>query len=354
MILTEATRRGLTFVVLFVAMVLGVSLATERGGLKYVQNLVWPSDIYAFQHAETGPLDVVILGSSRASFGISPTRLDLCLKDELGRETRSASLARVYSTGLTWNRLARYVLVDDKIPKVLVIGVTPEAFNDHNHKNDMIYAHEGEIRDVPAMLAASESQKDVLGALAPLARGPEALALMLSGRFDNEERLRWLMLHERGGQFCSGDPACGDQNQAFEDLQDYRWAKWAVQREELLSVERFSNFEAGKGLHHDQLLELLSWAEEHDVQVMLVNMPLHPAFFQQVPPETYMAYSTYLWSLSREHGLPTFDGNLTDWRDDKEHWLDPDHLGRTGAMRFSDELCEAIAPELRKSPAEGT
>ncbi|MCP4807965.1 MAG: hypothetical protein GY913_32210 [Proteobacteria bacterium] len=346
--LTDTTRRGMSFLVLFVALVLGVSLTTEAAGLKYVQNLVWPSDVYAFQTAVDGPVDVVIFGSSRASFGISPTRLDLCLEDQLERETRTVSLARVYSTGLTWNKLARYVLVDDKVPDVLVIGVTPEAFNDHNHKNDMIYAHEGEIADVPAMLAASSSYEDVLGSLAPLARGPEALALILSGRFDNEARLRWLMLHERGGQFCSGDPACGDQNQAFEDLQDYRWAKWAVQREELLSVERFSDFEAGEGLHHAELMELLDWADENEVQVMLVNMPLHPAFFQQVPPETYMEYSDYLWSLSREHGLPTFDGNLTDWRDDKEHWLDPDHLGRTGAMRFSDELCAAVAPELRK------
>ena len=346
--LTDATRRGLSLLILFVLGVLGVSAVTEASGLKYVQNLVWPSDIYAFQTAVDGPLDVVVMGSSRASFGISPTRLDLCLEDELGRETRSVSLARVYSTGLTWNKLARYTLTDDKIPRVLVIGVTPEAFNDHNHKNDMIYAHEGEMLDVPRMLQASESGEDVLGSLAPLARGPETLALMLSGRFDNEARLRWLMLHERGGQFCSGDPACGDQNQAFEDLQDYRWAKWAVQREQLLSVERFSNFEAGKGLHHEQLLELLAWADGNGVTVMLVNMPLHPAFFQQVPPETYMAYSEYLWLLSREHGLPTFDGNLTDWRDDKDHWLDPDHLGRTGAMRFSDELCQAIAPELRK------
>ena len=83
-------RRVLGWTVL---LVLVLTAVLEGLGFRYVQNVVWPTDLVTFQHMDTGPLDVVILGSSRASFAFSPTAIDRCLASELGGATRSVNLA---------------------------------------------------------------------------------------------------------------------------------------------------------------------------------------------------------------------------------------------------------------------
>ncbi|HJN77062.1 MAG TPA: hypothetical protein QGF58_24270 [Myxococcota bacterium] len=326
-------------------MLVGTSAATEAAGLRYVQNIVWPSDIFSFQHGVEGPLDVVVFGSSRGSFGVSPTALDACLSDTLGRQTRSVNLSRVYSTGLTWEHLARDVLVSDRVPKLLVIGVTAEALNDNNHKNFRIFALEGRVADVPEMLAEARNVRTVIGALEPVARGPETLALLLSGRFDEEQRLRWMMTHHRGGQFCFGDPTCPDQNEAFSKLSSYRWAKWSTERQGLATAGRFGDWETGEGLNHRRMLETLQWADDNGVAVLFVNMPLHPQFFRVIPGDVYSAHVQAVLEMEGA-GVEVWDGNLSTWRSDKEHWLDPDHLDASGSAIFSAELCEQVAPIL--------
>lgn len=340
-----SVRRGVASLIWFLVFLVGTSAATEAAGLRYVQNVVWPSDVFTFQQAVEGPLDVVVFGSSRGSFGVSPTGLDACLADRLGRETRSVNLSRVYSTGLTWEHLANDLLVDDKVPEVLVIGVTAEALNDNNHKNFRIFALEGRVGDVPEMLAEAGDVRTVIGALEPTARGPEALALLLSGRFDDEERLRWMMTHHRGGQFCFGDPTCPDQNEAFSKLSAYRWSKWSKEREGMASEGRFGNWKYGEGLNQRRMIETLEWASEHDVTVLFVNMPLHPQFFRVIPGDVYAAHSAAFRGLEGD-GVHVWDGNLSPWRSDIEHWLDPDHLDASGAAIFSAELCEQVAPLL--------
>jgi hypothetical protein len=339
-------RRVLGWVLL---LVLSVTAIVEALGFRYVQNVVWPTDLVTFQHMETGPLDVVILGSSRASFGFSPTAIDRCLLDELGTPTRSVNLARVYSTPLSWRTLTESLLSEEQIPDVLVIGIAPEAFNEEHHQNAMLFSMEASVADVPELFGASHGLHEVVGSISPLVRGVESLGLMLSGRFDNEERLRWMMMHQRGGQFCVGSAACEKQNQAFAELSAYRWRKFLETRGDRVRAERFEHYRVGDGVYHDNMLRLLEWAKARDVQILAVNMPLHPLFEDQIPADVVEAYYSYVLQLEAEHPhFSTYEGNSGDWRSDESYFLDPDHLGAEGALGFSEMVCtEAIAPLLQ-------
>lgn len=341
----SSVRRGVASLLWFLAMLVGTSVASEAAGLRYVQNIVWPSDIFSFQRGIEGPLDVVTFGSSRGSFGFSPSALDECLGDALDRPTQTANLSRIYSTGLTWNHLAENVLVDDKVPRVLVIGVTAEALNDNNHKNYRIFEVEGRVGDVPEMLAESRDLRTALAALSPVAQGPESLALLLGGRFDNEDRLRWLMTHHGGGQFCFEGAACDEQNETYATLASYRWSKWNAEREGSAAEGRFGSWERGGGLNHRRGVETLEWAKEQGVTVLFVNMPLHPRFFRVIPGDVYAAHLRAFRALEQE-GVHVWDANLSPWRAQDEHWLDPDHTSPSGAALLSHELCEQLVPLL--------
>jgi len=343
-------RRGRQVLGWVLLLVLSVTAVVEALGFRYVQNVVWPTDLVTFQHMETGPLDVVILGSSRASFAFSPTAIDRCLASELGEPTRSVNLARVYSTPLSWRSLTESLLSEEQIPDVLVIGIAPEAFNEEHHQNAMLFSMEASMADVPALYGASQGLHEVVGAISPLVRGVESLGLLLSGRFDNEERLRWMMMHQRGGQFCVGSASCENQNQAFADLSAYRWRKFVETRQGMIQGDRFERYRVGNGVYHDNMVRLLDWAEANDVQILAVNMPLHPLFEEQIPADVTDTYYSYVLQLEADYPhFSTYEGNTGDWRSDESYFLDPDHLGAEGALGFSEMVCsDAIAPLLRQ------
>ena len=91
------TAHGLRILAWLLTMCIGLSIAVRAAGLKYVQGIIWPTDLHSFRLMEIPPdsVDVVVMGSSRASFAITPSSLDLCLGRELGRPTRTYNLDNV-------------------------------------------------------------------------------------------------------------------------------------------------------------------------------------------------------------------------------------------------------------------
>ena len=69
------TPRGLAVLGWLVAMLVALSLGTRAAGLKYVQGVIWPSDLNTFRYLPTDvPIDVAILGSSAGGWGLDCAR----------------------------------------------------------------------------------------------------------------------------------------------------------------------------------------------------------------------------------------------------------------------------------------
>lgn len=350
---TAMTRRG--WAVMFWATLVAVasSLLVEWRGLAYVQGVVWPGDLYAFEQVERGPIDVAILGSSRAAFGLSPSTLDSCLEGQLGRPTHSVNLGRAFTTAFAADLLTEDLLQGERQPELLVLAIEPELFDEHNPRMAVSVSSLAHVAQIPGALGTVHDLQTFFGALHPLVRGPETLALYLSGRWDTKPWLRWLMLHHGGGLFCTGHDECQVHNQALEATLE-GWDE-LVARVMLpkLKDDRFPDYQVGTGPVHAHAEALLDRAAADGVQVVLVELPRLKGFERHIPPEVEPAYRAYLRDLLARHPLPLHDVGDGEWSQLRRYYVDGEHLNAAGSSRYTKELCrETLAPLLRERAHE--
>ena len=345
------TRRG--FAVMLWALVFAVlsSLLVEQRGLAHVQGVVWPSDLYAFQQVEQGPVDVAILGSSRAAFGLVPTVMDHCLAERLDRPVHSVNISRAFTTAYAADMLAEGLLRGPRKPTVLILAIEPEFFDENNPRISINVGTLARLADIPAALATVKNLRTFFGVLRPLVRGPETLALYLSGRWDSKPSLRWLMLHHGGGLFCSESEECRVHNRALEGTLEGWWDVVATHLLPRLEQTRFPDYTVGTGPVHAHAERLLAWAEAQDIQVVLVELPRLAEFEKHIPKDVGPAYQAYLQQLRERHPLPFHPAGKSSWTQRRNYYVDGEHFNAAGATRYSREVCQdTIAPLLRSSP----
>jgi hypothetical protein len=342
----QTTRKGLLVIAWGVAIAALVTAVVDAIGLKYAQRFVWPTDTYAFEHGRFDAIDVAMIGSSRVGFDLSPTALDACLAEELGRPVVSVNLARRFATAFSVEMVAKDLLRGDHRPKVLLFGVEPEAMNARNHQSADNTPNHASLARIPSALLAARSWPDLSGALRTLGRGPENLAAYVAGASDTDPRLRWSMLYQRGGAWCFGSDACVQQNEIMMRAEGLRWdlrvAEWIPHIRE----ERFTHFGLGTGINHDALLRLVEWARANDVTLAMIDMPLHPIFRNEIPDTIESDYAAYLDAFSKDADVPLYRPVVDPAR---EAWIDPDHLSDAGALALSNAVCrDLLAPILSR------
>lgn len=341
------TQRGLAILAWTLFLAIGLTLWVRSQGLKWVQGVIWPTDIHTFSQMEESPIDVVILGSSRASFAVSPSALDTCLSERLQRNTTSFNLARTFATARSAQILAEELLVGQRTPKVLVLAIGPDFFDEQNPSRAAeIDAHHN-LEDIPQALWEAGDLTNMWAALRPLGHGMERSALFLSGRHDTDDHLRWMMMYHGGGQFCFGSNACEQNNQAVKDVLAGRWDT-VMSRIDEITDERYQHYQLKDGSVHDHLLTLLAWAERHEVAVVIAETPLHEAWQSRIPGEVWTAYQAHLSALESEYGIQRFQSTAPGWAKTRKRFIDPDHLSDAGSKRFTAELCTALVPLVEK------
>lgn len=329
------------------AAVLGLALVVSQAlGLKYSQEIVWPTDLYAFQRIETGPIDVALIGSSRTTFGLAPTAIDPCLSEKLGRPTTTYNLARVFASMATERSVAEALLVGPRVPKLAVVEIAPEILADRHHEHAYNTASEAGLGEVPSCLAMASSADDLVACARPPLRGVENLAWLLSGERADINHLNWMMIHQRGGQFCFGSSACQEHNQRFEGPLHNRWEMRVERVLPTLTEDRFGDWQISEGQGHTALLDLIEASRAGGYDLLLMNMPVHQIYQDEIPAADYAAYLDYIEGIATEYGVQIFDANTPEWNQDRDRFYDPDHLSSSGAQRLSQELCKRIAAQL--------
>ena len=345
----RTTQKGLGVIFWGVALSMLLTAIVDASGLKYAQHFVWPTDTYAFAHGRFAPIDVAMVGSSRVGFDLSPTAVDQCLAERIGRPTRSVNLARRFATAFSVEMIAKDLLDAERRPEILLFGVEPEAMNARNHESDENTPAHASLASVPETLVDARSWSDLTGALRTLGRGPENLAAFVADASDTDPRLRWQMLFAGGGAWCFGSDVCVAQNASMMQTERTRWdvrvAEWIPR----VTEERFTRYELGTGINHEAMLRLIEWAHANDVKLALLDMPLHPIFREQIPKEIQVDYERYVDGLAREHDLPLYRPDTMAVTLDRDAWLDPDHLNAKGSLALSQAVCDSLlAPLLQK------
>ncbi len=338
--------KGIAVALAAVLVSLLLTAINDRLGLKYVQGVVWPTDLYTFQHTDFGPIDVAVLGSSRASFGLAPSAVDTCLTEALGRPTQTVNLGRTFATALTAQALTADLLTGDKVPKVLVLAVGPEFFNEHNHQLSVGISGHADPADVPRLLRQARDLSAVMAALRPMARGPENLTRFLAGRHRTGGHLRWMMLHHGGGQFCYGSPECQTNNDAVMRSLADRWQLARAAMLPRLQRQRFSQYEVGRGPVHEAVLEMIAWTRAQGSTLALVKLPLHKLFIAEIPLQAIVDYNAYVDQLVATYDLPVFETSSPKWLTSRQRYMDPDHLSDDGSSRLSRVVCRDLLSPL--------
>jgi hypothetical protein len=334
------TRRGLAVLGWLVLTAVLTSVVAEGLGLRTATSPSWPTDVHAWTQRPPGPPpDVVILGSSRASFDLTPASIDACLSSSLGRPTTTVNLARTFATANSYARTWRTLLdTEASRPSLLLIGVGPEAFDDHNPMLPSRLRLDVPLAEVPRELAGVSSAAELIAVLRAPVRGVESLVRMVVGRHRKDARLRWLMVHHGGGQWCEGSGACTRQNATAAAVNN-RWPDISPEHFDSIPDERFGAYTIDGGRVAAAMDELLDDAASAGTEVVLVRLPLHDDFREAIPPEHYAAYIAHTDQLATRPGVTLFDAHKPQVTRDKRAWIDPDHLAPRPSMRLSRELC---------------
>ncbi len=342
------TRRGLAVIGSVLLCCLLCYGVVAWAHLKYVQPVIWPTDIHSFQLlADEAPVDVAILGTSRVSFALSPQLIDSCLQERIGRPTRTVNIARSSMESTNTARLVNDLFAAARPPRILVVGVSPEFVRTSNHHAGDQVAQLGDPWEIPPALLAADDPEQVFAALYPLARPVESLALYLSGRHELEAHLRWMMVHHDGGQFCYGSQRCERNNLAIESAFPSEWGEGMVRQAQSQADRRLSNYDVGYGRGHEGMLEILEWALDRGVQLLLVDMPVHKTYRRYYEDGVHEAYLAYVQGLAELPGVALHYSSEDRGYAESRHYLDPTHLGSQACEQLSGELCsQQLVPLL--------
>jgi hypothetical protein len=313
-------------------------------GLRWAEPQRWPTDLLAFADLPmpTRPA-VVIVGSSRASLALIPGEIERCggAAAPDPNAPQIYNLGRAYTTLIEVEQLARGLLGGPRAPHVLLVALDPEAIDAHNPRRPGALRGGLALLDVPGALVEARGLRAGLATLRTLTRGPEALVHVAAGRHRADPRLRWLMRAEGGGQWCTGSPACVEQNLSFKEVMGDSWER--VEREVLpdWQAAQAPDWAPGAGPIGEAWAGLRAWAGENDVEIVVVELPFSEVWRAAAPPAVWADYAGWIDENVVQQDVPLYR-EPAGRKSRRADWLDPDHMSDLGATGFSRRVCAGL------------
>jgi len=343
-VIDATDRRGLGLLGWLVAWMGCAHLVSAALGLRWVQEVEWPTDLLAIgEIARAARVDVAIVGSSRSHYGLAPTAIDACLGEALGRPTRTLAANRLAASSYAADLVARGLFSGERAPRVLVVEVAPESLNEHHFELDYNVGATAELQDVPECVAAAVGGPlRAAACLRPFTRGVENLAFFLHRPFTEHAHITWMARYAGGGQYCFGAPGCQARNAEYDARHAGRWQTRVERVLPKVRRERFVDYHIEGGLPAAHLEALLARAKAEGVRVLLLNLPVSAAYQAEVPPAAYATFLAWTAPVAARHGATFVDLNVPEWQA-RHLYVDPDHLGAGGSERMSDAVCARLS-----------
>ncbi len=344
----EVDRRGFAVLGWLLGILLVTGLFSRALGLHWVQEVEWPTDLYALGRLERPlPVDVGIVGSSRSHYGLAPTAVDACLALTAGRATTTVSANRLAASLYASDIVARELFSGERKPRALVVEVAPESLNANHFELDYNVASSAGLGDVSECIgAATFGPPSLSGCARPLFRGVENIAFWLHRPLTEHRHITWMALYAGGGQYCFGTPACEARNADYDLRHQGRWKTRIDRVLPKVRTERFIDYTIEGGLPARHFVALLDRAKAEGVAVHVVNLPVSEVYQAEVPEAAYAEFLRWVPETTASHGGAFLDLNLPEWRV-REQYIDPDHLNASGAGKLSARVCAELAGSVR-------
>jgi hypothetical protein len=273
--------------------------------------------------AATGGIDILILGPSHASVGVSPHAM---------LDAADGADLLIYNGGINGRDYPVLQFIFERVylptlrPKLIVLTASPIIFN---VEHSMVAGNTLEFFEAPMPKALSADGLEgrwrrFLVNHVYLYRYRKRERGLAFGWVGGRRLLDDLGYHELNGEFDQEE-----RERLFAPTHGYRGA--------------WMDYEFG-GMSAQAFLSIIERAEDHGIKVVVVNMPFRPELLELPPGDGEAGYREYLKTMEQLRGNHKF------------HWLDyqsrmalsdadfrdVDHLNSTGTRKLSVQLAEDI------------
>ncbi len=348
--LSKTSRRRLAALVASIVLALGLChLVVEGFGLRFAQ----PTEDVTLQTLATvvreeRRVEVAFVGSSRMRRAITVPVVEATLQETLGRPVTAFNFGLQGGVASSFAVVVRDVLRDERLPKVIVLGLGARSLNGNSPR---------QARAIRHLYAPG----DLLGSLGPRRVEEFAASLYLLFRAPTTLLQLWRApaaevstLVAGGGSFyCPVEgPVPLDIHEA-EKIYGAKWVAEAVEKTESKGREGaqarrnlLADFEIGRaGVALELIVDL---CQERGVTLVVVNLPVTPTFRALAYQHgEYDAYLSRVRALSEVEGFAFVDLAEPPWLPHECFFADGVYLNQVGAHGLSARIArEVVAPLL--------
>lgn len=332
--------------------------------------------LYQERVKESGPPDILIVGSSRAMRGIDPS----VLSELLAANPQAPEDLDIFNFGINGatvqvvSLLLQQILTPEQLPKVLLWADGARAFNSGRPDQtfDAIAQSEGYAQIQRGQFPPNATSPDNAPPIRP-AVSPRELQQHLSHQYQDlnqwlqdqagslsalyshrDEMGDWLRTHftepvalmqqeleanaDSDAVFATQEPITADGFLAL----DLRFNPTTYYRNHPKVSGAYDNdyqdFEL-QGQQNEAMLRLLRYLDRQHVEVIFVNLPLTQDYLDPIRGEYEAEFIDYMTAIARRTDI-TFRDLGAQWDTEYDYFSDPSHLNRYGAHQVTLHLVE--------------
>ena len=343
--------------------------------------------LYQQHLSETGPPDVLIIGSSRALRGVDPAALSKALAAQGHPNVKVFNFGINGATAQVVDLLIRQILTPAQLPKLVLWADGARAFN--SGRVDITYngiaasagykqlieerttssmirpalaltSRSGVLLPTPA--SDSDSQEAKMGG--PIATSYQAIGQWLnqalakfSASYSKRDQLKELFVQQLQSLPFTSDRSLATKKFSTSSGEDVNFD--AVEFDGFLPLSihfnpatyyqkhpkvsgdydsDYESFELG-GTQEAAMQALLQFTQSRHVPLVFVNLPLTQAYLDSARTEYEQAFQQYMLRLATRRGFIYRDLSQL-WPAQNDYFSDPSHLNRYGAYEVSNRLAQ--------------
>jgi hypothetical protein len=295
----------------------------------------------ALYHHLAGPLDVVLMGSSRVQCDLDSTLLMNRAQAALGRTPGVLNLGLAGATPQANYWLLKNVIRPDKQPSLLIYGTSEYEFNPNGGR-------------IPSWNYADElaTVADYGQAFPDATRSLDAQMAFLLGRvwhlFRYRERLHDILLDVSAADAPEGAERSAQELYGFLPL-NHEMRPVDVRKIREVYTGRPGHLQdyTVAGYQAARFEQLLALAQARGIRVIVINMPITTIQEGFLSPADYAAYRAYLRDVTSRFQIPFYDYNDHALWQEPTDFADPNHMNRIGAKKLSQRVSqEVVLPAL--------
>jgi hypothetical protein len=311
--------------------------------------------------AQSGPPDILIVGSSRALQGIDPIVLQQTLSHRGYSKLSIFNLGINGATAQLVDLLLRQILTPNQLPRLILWGDGVRAFN--SGRIDITYNRA--IASQGYQLLSAGIRPTLLTETQPTAQPCAAFSLQRSAHqlislpqsfhltptLDQAlkqpqpcwEALKGLVLPEPTTKLTPLALAQLQEATGFQSASDQFKPSEYFQRHPKVQGKDDADYRdfTLDGKQTEALTNVVTLAKRHQIPVVFVNLPLTQIYLDDTRASNEQSFRLYLQRLARSQALSVYDLSQR-WLSQNDYFTDPSHLNRHGGAAVATELGKVL------------